>query len=346
MKKLTCVLAILVCLLTMAGVDTAQAATQIYVPKTLELRDIDGKPYREGETVEIRRGSPLTVYMYPGDANGDGVVDDFDFHIHMISDDEVVTLTTTDRDDDLTITYNLRDVDLGSSTATLLGTATLNSSSATLNEIAKLFITYSSATIPEWSPAAALHIRSSDPWTALYPKKIIFTDKNFKQIDSIRLEGMETRELYLATDDVNNDGIINADDYMQVTAISAEYESTLSTNGSSANASMTAISLLTNPEGSFPRRLATVTVTGIQPDGGESEILYTTFSYQLELSYDDVFEDTHDLTITETPTLTVSVYPKDDGGGDGSDGGGTCNVFGAGAFLFLAIPLALRKKSA
>ncbi len=346
MKKLTCVAVILVCLLTMAGVDAAQAKV-VYVPKTLELR-INGVPYADGATVAIKSGIPLKVDLYPGDANRSGSVTSDDFNAYTVSDDETVTVEgVLPNVTGVTVLYNLLNFNLSSPAVTLLGTATLQSTSLGLNAVVPLSISYTASTSGLlWTPASSLHLLSADPWNILFPKKIIFTDKNYKKLESIRLEGMESREVYLVADDANRDGVVNANDYLQPLGIAAEYESTLTTDDSIAHVSMSTLTLLSYPEGTYPRRLATVTVTGIQPTGGESEVLYADVSYELSLNYTDPSEETHDLTTTDTPVLTVSVYPKDDGGDGGENGGGSCSLFGAGALLFLAVPLMLRRKSA
>lgn len=212
---------------------------------------------------------------------------------------------------------------------------------------------------PFASDSHPIHLQTG-PVTDLFylfvPKGMSLVNENGNKISSIRMEASRTRTLYAAADDYNQDGVIDALDYDVYPVNSLQMKPTIETDdeavvtGTSTNPSLTG---LTPTLSRYPTRIATVNLKAMNEGGDEGSdypIRYTEVSYQIEfngttgsgINLQNILPDSGK---TQTPKVSVAVTALDDAGG-GSDGGGTCNAVGLGAFLFL-VPLALfRRKSA
>ena len=197
---------------------------------------------------------------------------------------------------------------------------------------------------------------ATDLFYLFVPKGMSLVNENGNKISSIRMEASRTRTLYAAADDYNQDGVIDALDYDVYPVNSLQMKPTIETDdeavvtGTSTNPSLTG---LTPTLSRYPTRIATVNLKAMNEGGDEGSdypIRYTEVSYQIEfngttgsgINLQNILPDSGK---TQTPKVSVAVTALDDAGG-GSDGGGTCNAVGLGAFLFL-VPLALfRRKSA
>ena len=103
----------------------------------------------------------------------------------------------------------------------------------------------------------------------------------------------------------------------------------------------------------YPRRLTPFTITATQQGGDDSSKFpeqYATLSYKLTHRRSGGGGISDDVVVTgiepETPLLNVTVRPRDQGGKNGDNGGGSCDALGFGTAL-LALPalgLAIRRR--
>ncbi len=94
----------------------------------------------------------------------------------------------------------------------------------------------------------------------------------------------------------------------------------------------------------YPRRLTPLTITATQQGGDDSSKFpeqYATLSYKLTHRRVGSGGISDDVVVTgiepETPLLNVTVRPRDQGGKNGDNGGGSCDALGLGTAL-LALP--------
>ena len=103
----------------------------------------------------------------------------------------------------------------------------------------------------------------------------------------------------------------------------------------------------------YPRRLTPLTITATQQGGDDNSKFpeqYATLSYKLTHRRIGSGGISDDIVVTgiepETPQLNVTVRPRDQGGKNGDNGGGSCDALGLGTAL-LALPalgLVIRRK--
>ncbi len=358
MKKLWGIVAVLVFLVVNAGEVKAAIYIEDY-PRELALFK-DGMELPAGAALSMEPGSSLYLDAYAKDVTGDGQVTWDDYAGFLVSGDLGVTIAMNPNlstQNGVNVFYNIA---MPVQPADKLGTFVITTSQV-VDTIVSFQIVYTDNNTSIGHPTGVTTLRlQTGPVTDLFylfvPKSMSLVNENGNKISSIRMEASRTRTLYAAADDYNQDGVIDALDYDVYPVNSLQMKPTIETDdeavvtGTSTNPSLTG---LTPTLSRYPTRIATVNLKAMNEGGDEGSdypIRYTEVSYQIEfngttgsgINLQNILPDSGK---TQTPKVSVAVTALDDAGG-GSDGGGTCNAVGLGAFLFL-VPLALfRRKSA
>lgn len=203
---------------------------------------------------------------------------------------------------------------------------------------------------PYYTQTYPLRLRTQETPELNYlfvPKSIRLTDTNYKPVDNIRIEASKTRLLYAVAEDYNKNGVLDKDDYDVIPVNNLVMRPSVETDAddtATGTSSMPTLTGKTPTMAVYPRRIADVTIKGLN-EGGDADsdylIKYTEVFYQIEFggttgSGVDVKDIIPNDGKIETPRLSVAVTPLDDGG-NGSDSGGSCNALGLG-MLLLAVP--------
>lgn len=355
MKKLTYVLAILVCLLAFAGVREASAAEIDSETSVLSTFDLlrngvvipqNATLYIEPNATIILEVDPTSFIDWPVATSGDprnvsqtlGVAPDCQ---NQTVGDATVNLHYNIYSDELLITAN--GIVDGTLKVQMQTTVTdLNGAKTYLTDVYSLRL-------------------KTGPVTDLYylyvPKSISIRKSNGDKVSNVEMTASKSRTYEVWADDYNKDGVVDKYDYdvfpvndiEMVPTVESENESDLMGVSSTPN-----LLGLTPTMTKYPTKIATITITARNPGGDQSSAydpVYTDFYYQIAFSgttgsgveLDRVLPNEGEI---QTPPVSVRINALDDAGGDGEDSGGSCSVFGAGALLFLVIPLSLRRKAA
>jgi hypothetical protein len=188
------------------------------------------------------------------------------------------------------------------------------------------------------------------------PRSIRLRHLDGKDASSLVIEATKNATLYVDVDDFGRDGN-PLNDYVifPVSPQNIQITGRLNTDDEAIVVGSSSYSPLIGqtPDSPPPTRLGTVTLHARNAGGTESsgyDPLYTEVRYELAFAgttasganISNIMPGDNGETTLQTPWVSVTVTPHDDGDG-GS--GGTCGVLGMGATALMILPLAfLRKK--
>ncbi|NLL37552.1 MAG: hypothetical protein GX256_08555 [Fretibacterium sp.] len=183
------------------------------------------------------------------------------------------------------------------------------------------------------------------------PGGIYLAEKDGKRIPTDRvvvMYGGDVREFQVMVEDQGADGSTVNDyvDYSSTVVVPEDvsdkvllgrYQESLIQGAESTIEHISGALLTLGTPSSRPRVLGAVRISALQPPSGSYDERIATYAIKLYYKWEgsDFEGENEGLPSAETPPLTVLVRPRDTGGGDGNDGGGSCNALSLSSGLLL-----------